>query len=120
MLFDKRGREQERLTLPIFPELKPSESTGYRSDVFSKWFGRFLKNTGADAPMTSFHSLRHNFNDALRDADVPLDVREALGGWSRSGSAESIYGRGYKPNLLRPYVDKVSYPDLDLSHLYEG
>ncbi|PGH53118.1 hypothetical protein CRT60_24710 [Azospirillum palustre] len=103
----------------IFPDL-PAGANGYYSDPFSKWFRRFLDKAGAKEGKVSFHSFRHNYRDALREADISRERVRALGGWTDGGGAEDIYGKGLKASTLRAEIEKVSYPDLDLSHLYPG
>lgn len=84
---------------------------------FSQWFGRFLENCDAKKPRTSFHSLRHNYRDALREAALPYDATLQLGGWSGK-TTDAIYGGvNMKPKTLYDHICKVSYPELDLSHL---
>jgi integrase len=108
-------------TRKLFPEL-PISTTGYYSDPFSKWFRRFLAKAGAAAPKTCFHSTRHCYRDALREARIPHEIALALGGWASSGGAgdgevSSAYGRGYRMTTLQEAMSKVTYPGLDLSHL---
>lgn len=105
----------------LFPELQIS-STGYYSDPFSKWFRRFLVKAGAAKPKTCFHSLRHSYRDALREAHINHEVALALGGWASgsgmdSSEAAAAYGRGHSIPTLAAALERVSYPDLDLSHL---
>ncbi len=102
----------------LFPELKP-DRRGYYSDAFQKWFTRFLRKAGAATPRTSFHSFRHNFRDALREAGAGRDAVLALGGWA-AGGTEEIYGGGLSPRSLAAVMSKVEYPGLDLSHLSAG
>ncbi len=81
----------------LFPDIRVA-TTGYRSDQFSKWFARFLKSIDADADRTSFHSFRHNFRDALREANVRHEIAMLLGGWSdisRGAAVQSFYGKGF-------------------------
>jgi len=98
-------------------------ATGYRSTTFSPWFTRFTEKAGARAPKTCFHSFRHVFRDALREARVERDIALTLGGWSRpggsggSGSVSDSYGSGYRVATLFEAISLVKYPDLDLSHL---
>lgn len=98
-------------------------ATGYRSTTFSAWFTRFCGKTGARSSKTCFHSFRHGFHDALREARVERDITLALGGWSSpggSGSSASVsdaYGSGYSVTTLFEAISRVRYPDLDLSHL---
>ena len=55
----------------IFPDLRPG-ANGYYSEPFSQWFGRYLKGPAVAAytKKTTFHSLRHNYRDALRDTEM--------------------------------------------------
>ena len=105
----------------LFPEIAP-DTLGYLSGTFSKWFNdkrRFLGKVGVASPGVSFHSFRHNYRDALREAEISLERVRALGGWRRdSGGEESIYGRGLQAATLYAEIKKVRYPGLDLSHLH--
>jgi len=95
----------------LFPDIKTG-TTGYRSDTFSKQFARFLKSIDADGSKTSFHSFRHNFRDALREADVRHEIAMLLGGWadgSRGKSVQAFYGRGYSMRMVLTELEKVTY-----------
>jgi len=105
----------------LFGELQKS-STGYYSDPFSKWFRRFLQRAGADRPKTCFHSFRHCYRDALREARLEHEVALALGGWSSGNGSEggetaAAYGRGYRAQTLYDAISGIGYGGLDLSHL---
>lgn len=101
----------------LFPELKPG-STGYRSDIFSKWFGRFLESLDMKKEQNGIHAFRHTFRDALRRAEAPKEITDRLGGWAGDGSVQESYGAGYDVDHLARYLNKITYPGLDLSHLY--
>jgi integrase len=73
-------RQHSAEDAPLFPEL-PIASTGYRSDLFSKFFANFQKHVGIKAKKKAFHSFRHCFRDALREADLSPERVRALGGW---------------------------------------
>jgi integrase len=109
----------------LFPEVGMG-ATGYRSTTFSAWFTRFTRKAGASSSKTCFHSFRHNFRDALREARVERDISLALGGWSAPGgsgglaSVSDAYGSGFKTATLFEAISRVRYPDLDLSHLHQG
>ncbi|WP_156950795.1 site-specific integrase, partial [Terasakiella pusilla] len=95
----------------LFPDIRVG-TTGYRSDIFSKWFARFLKSIDADGDRTSFHSFRHNFRDALREADVRHEIAMQLGGWadgSRGKSAQLFYGKGFTMKAVLTELKKVDY-----------
>ena len=100
----------------LFPELERGE-TGYYSEVFSKWFGRFLKSVNAKTPKTSFHSFRHAFRDALREANIPGERVRVLAGWS-SVRISDTYGSGFRPSTLYRELRKIEYPGLSLRHLH--
>jgi integrase len=74
----------------LFPDLRPG-ANGYYSEPFSQWFGRYLKAPAVAAytRKTTFHSLRHNYRDALRDTEMSGEMVRALGGWSGGGSDPS-------------------------------
>ena len=81
----------------LFPDLRPG-ANGYYSDPFSKWFGRYLKGptvAAAYTKKTTFHSLRHNYRDALRDTEMSGEMVRALGGWAGGGSTSDDYGSGF-------------------------
>jgi integrase len=101
----------------LFGELNPG-SSGYLSDPYSKWFRRFLAKAGASEPRTCFHSFRHCFRDALREAGIRHDVGIALGGWASADSSdpEAAYGRGFSMGVLHEAVSRISYP-VCLDHL---
>ncbi|MXQ11192.1 tyrosine-type recombinase/integrase [Microvirga makkahensis] len=101
----------------LFPELTASEASGYLSDNFSKWFANFLRSAGAKRPRTSFHSFRHSYRDALREANISPERVRALGGWS-SGRTEDDYGSGLRASTLANEIEKVQYPGLNLGHLH--
>ena len=72
----ERRRSGEKKLFPNAPVGKDE----YHSSPYSKWYGRFLKSVGVKSPRKSFHSLRHSFRDAQREADIPEDRAEAING----------------------------------------
>jgi len=102
----------------LFPELK-SNKYGLLSDYFSKWFTRFVRGTTDGASGATFHSFRHMFKDAIREADVSEDRCCALGGRSPGSAVHHSYGQGFKPGTLLEELEKVRYDGLNLSHLCE-
>jgi integrase len=98
--------------LRLFPDL-PGDDQKQLSDLFQKrfayWQKKVLKLSGKGI---SFHSFRHGFRDALREAGVPIDTTRALGGWARSGGIEERYGQGTRPSTLAKWMDLVTYRGL--------
>jgi integrase len=74
----------------LFPEIAPDRKGG--ASGWSKWFGRYIRAHGIKDKNNVFHSLRHNFKDALRAAKVPEDLNDALTGHSTRGSVGRSYG----------------------------
>ncbi|MDQ1154191.1 site-specific integrase [Brevundimonas sp. SORGH_AS_0993] len=104
----------------LFHEL-PRSKAGYYSDSYSKWFARFLVKAGAARPKTCFHSFRHCYRDALRNAGVEHEAALALGGWAvshRDGeSVSDAYGKGLGVARLAKAISCLDYHGLDLQHL---
>lgn len=108
-----RDKQSERL----FPELK-YVNDGY-SDHFQKWFSRFLHSLGLKSMgrQICFHTFRHTFRDATRNAGMVTDHYNRLCGWVETKSEGSEYGDGAAEAVLYEQISKVSYTGLDLSHL---
>ena len=78
----------------------------------------YINNTSASATLCKFlkvkyygkttHCLRHSFRDRLRDADVPLEAIDQIGGWSSVGGAGARYGMGYSIDKLAKYLTRIS------------
>jgi integrase len=101
----------------LFPDLRRSER-GYHSERMSRWFNEgFLRNV-AKTPTTSFHSFSHSFRDALRCINAPPDVVQGLGGWRMEEGESARYGKGLRADKLAPWIERIAYEGLDLSHLY--
>lgn len=105
----------------LFPELKKSKSMDptYRK-LFSPKFAKYLEKTGVKTNKTVFHSFRRNFSVACGNGEIPIDFENALAGWSMQGGQGGTYKKPKDMSLkkLKEMIDKVDYPDLDLSHLY--
>lgn len=100
----------------LFPETLRS-ADGHFS-AFSQWFGRFTEKAGVKQKRVTFHSFRHSYRDALRRAEVPRDIVIALGGWAGRGTDDDYGDGNLTPEQLARHVARVSYPGLDLTHLY--
>ena len=102
----------------LFPEL-PARCTGFYSNQFSKWFGRFVTNSLGEEVEARFHSFRHSLRDAYRAAQLPEGIVKTLGGGE--GPPKSVmnaYGRGTEGfRVLAQDVAEMEFPGLDLSHL---
>jgi phage tail sheath gpL-like len=66
------------------------------------------------------HSFRHNWQDRVRAAGLHgTAIAQELAGRSKKGSVSDQYGKGNFPaEMLAEAIAKITYPDLDLSHLH--
>ncbi len=110
----KRKTSNKRL----FYELERSKADGTYSFTFSKWFSRFLKESGVKTKKNCFHSFRHSFEDACRAAEVSGDLTDALQGHKLSGM-RGVYGDGFKLETLAKAVRQITFSGLDLSFLHK-
>lgn len=97
----------------LFPEYEKSKDDGSWSKYFSKYFTRFRGTIGVTRRGVKFHSFRHNVEDALRNADVSQDVRDAVQGHGENGTSR-VYGAGFYIRTLNEAVQKLKYDGLAL------
>ncbi len=97
----------------LFPEIV-IDAFGLHSGRVSRWFSRFLTTCGAAADGICYHSFRHSFRDALREAGVERDVALRLGGWTESGNASisvgDSYGVGFSAARLFAAIVRRQHP----------
>jgi hypothetical protein len=85
--------------------------------------GRHLRNhVGVKDTKKVFHSFRHSFQDALRQATPDEELRDALAGRSSGKSVSRRYGAKamldrWGVKALKAAIDKINYPGLDLSRV---
>lgn len=100
----------------LFPDLSDKSETGSGSEKLSKWFARLLDSLGLSDPALTFHSLRHTFADALREAEATTEAMERIMGWS-AGSERARYGSGLALTKLHKQMAGVRYEGLNLQPL---
>ena len=87
----------------LFPEyIRESEGcmATHASNAVNKWLKRDFEGRTA-------HCLRHAFRDRLRAVECPLEMIDALGGWSSVGTTGSRYGRGFDLEHKRKWLVKM-------------
>ena len=100
----------------LFPDAEMA-SDGTYSSIFSKWFGRYLKNMNIKTDKTSFHSLRHNVKDLFRQSGESDELAENFVGRS-TGSTGEAYGSGFTAERLQEALGKLKYaPLLDVERI---
>lgn len=106
-------RRRQVGTSRLFPDFRRAEDDESWSKTFSKHFTRFRRSIGCTRARLTFHSLRHNVEDALRNADVRKEVRDAVQGHGETGVSRE-YGTGYYLTTLNDAVQKIDYLGLRL------
>lgn len=105
----------------LFPTVAPDQKGAL--SAWAKWWSRYLRNhVGVKDTNKVFHSFRHGFQDALRQATPDEELRDALAGRSSGKSVSRKYGakevlRRWGVVILKTTIDKISYPGLDLSRV---
>lgn len=137
-LFEVRGELKNvnaRRTLPLHPELArlgvlevvkqrrqagktmlfdgAKDKRGRWGDPAGKWFSALVKRHELEGKRLGLHSLRHNFEDALRRAGLQgTAIGAALAGRRDGDPVAAGYGRGFAPKQLAEAIAKVTYPPL--------
>ncbi|MBR0870299.1 site-specific integrase [Bradyrhizobium tropiciagri] len=115
----ERRREGEQAWL--FPTVAPDQKGALRA--WAKWWGRHLRNhVGVKNTNKVFHSFRHGFQDALRQATPDEELRDALAGRSSGKSVSRRYGAKamldrWGVTALKTAIDNIAYPGLNLSRV---
>src|SRR5262249_10281853 len=104
----------------LFPDLKPDQYGNHASYPLKRFRDSFLPAAITVKPRQAFYSFRHNFRDALRQIGAPPDALQALGGWSQGKLTSDSYGDKSDPDYQAKFMEQVTFPGLDLSHLHAG
>jgi integrase len=99
----------------LFPDLRRG-SHGKLTAKFSQWWTKRGDELGVRVPRKKvFHSFRHSFKEACRNAEVGEEIHDALTGHSGGGVGRT-YG-GVPLRVKAREIAKVSYLGLDLSRV---
>ncbi|HYG90767.1 MAG TPA: site-specific integrase [Azospirillum sp.] len=103
------ARQRKADTTRLFPELEYVPGAGYTKN-FSRDFGRFREKLGIIGKGKKFHSFRHSFKDAAREAEIPKPIYDTLQGHAESRNVGSSYGKGYSLSRLAEAMKRIEYP----------
>lgn len=92
----------------VFADLD-RDAIGRLAKETSRHFIRYIRSIGITSSTKVFHSFRHTFKDACRDAGLYEDVHDRLTGHSNSSIGRQ-YGSGYKLSNLQGQLNKIEYP----------
>ena len=90
----------------LFPDLP----RGGDASAFGKSWGRWMDENGFDDPTTSFHSFRHTFKRACRNARLSEEVHDLLTGHGKNASVGRGYGSGMDIGVLSQALDMIDFP----------
>ena len=111
-LVEYRNRTSEISEKRLWPDLKRGND-GFLSSPFSKWFGRMKKSVGLINPKLTFHSFRHTFVNAMKQAGVEeIAIREIVG-HKLDSITMSRYGKRLIPSRLLQAIEKIDFEKRD-------
>ena len=107
-LVEKLQTSLQSEDLRLFPEWPIRPSSGKVSSV-SQWFSRFRdKHLGEEFKnQVVMHSFRHTWGTLARQAKLPRDIRQELGGWAKGREAMDEYDHGLSETALREWQQDV-------------
>jgi integrase len=123
-LFPSSLPDLSRIKTPVKTEGKEIDSKWGRS--FEQKYLRYVKSELGFESGYGSHSFRHTLEDALRHAQLDgqwpggvgqfysgraLPSDKDLGFFKQMGS-ERLYGKGFNPSPLIPFVTKIQYPEV--------
>lgn len=103
----------------LFFEIRPDKYGNTATYPTKRLRDDFIPQEIALGERQTLYSLRHNVRDALRRAKAPPEALQAIAGWSAGGkSVSDSYGDPGDPDLHVEWVEKISYPGLDIGFLH--
>jgi len=102
----------------LFPRLQPGGPDGKFSWYYSKRFTSLRRSVGISRDGVKFHSFRNTVATALENARVPVNEAAEILGHAKGGMSYGVYSQGLGLEQLKGVIDRISYPGLDIHHLY--
>ena len=120
----------------LFPssEPKPGGKSPKLGRAYEQAFLRFVRDRLDFGPGFGNHSFRHQLEDRIRNSQTPsfswpAGLTQQYTGRRRTRAAdrdvilaegsESIYGKGYLPSTMLPFISKLDFSDVKLPLPYE-
>lgn len=109
----------------LFPGLRPGGPDGKRNWYFTRAFTTYRRSVKVERldqqtgrNRVGFHSFRATVATALENAGIPESEAVQILGHEKMSMSYGLYSGGLNLKGLRRVVEKIKYPELDLSHLY--
>ncbi len=92
----------------LFPDMKP-DVYGVIGGSWSQWWGRYVRGLGLTDKKKVFHSFRHSFKQACRDAGITEEIHDAFTGHANSSVSRTYGSGGIALTRLKTEIEKVSF-----------
>ncbi len=102
----------------IFPDLKPGGPDKKFGYTISKRFTAYRRAIGVYRKGMDYHSFRHGVTTKLYEMEVNEGWIDLLTGHEEGGESRRRYLKGVPLPKLKEAIDKVAWPEVDLSGLY--
>lgn len=102
----------------VFPLLQPGGPDRKLSYYFTKWWSQYRKDVGVYEKGLDYHSFRHGVTTKLFSAGVDRVLVDELTGHEGEGVSQRIYHHGSPLERLAEAITKVSWAEVQLTHLY--
>ncbi|MDE2465758.1 MAG: site-specific integrase [Alphaproteobacteria bacterium] len=102
----------------LFPDLKPGGTDKKLGFYFSKQFSAYRKSIRLHRKGLDYHAFRHGVTTKLYEADVNEGWIDLLTGHESGSESRRRYLKGISLPSLKGAIEKVAWPEIDLSHLY--
>jgi integrase len=103
----------------VFPDLNPGGKDRKLGYYFSKKFSAYREAVGVRRRGLDYHAFRHGVTTKLYEADVNEGWIDLLTGHESGGESRRRYLKGIPLTQLRAAIERVTWPEVDLSHLYQ-
>ena len=106
-----QDRSPDELLIPGVPR-----GDGKSLNAAQQQLARLIRKHVSADPTLVFHSLRHSFRDAMRNAELPTSIEEKLGGWKiTNNSTMDGYGSGHKLEVLLRGISKIGFEGVEIN-----
>jgi len=103
---------------PVFPDLRPGGKDQKLGYYFSKKFSAYREAIGVRRRGLDYHAFRHGATTKLFQAEVLEGWIDLLTGHESGGESRRRYLKGIPLPQLRGAIERVTWPEVDLSQLY--
>ena len=101
---DYVGSVQKNTETPLFPDLSKANKYGQLTTNWSKWWVRYHRSLGIiSGSKKVFHSFRHTFVQACREANIPSEQRMALVGHNKKDVSFTYGGWTSPSGVVYPF-----------------